>query len=153
MHKGKRLFSSFSFWIDTGNTALWRQLLKWLLALDCARCEGFSMSGNSCHITGTCSNNKVAYNRWTAWIVLQPFFQLHKAGLTCIHSPSNTVGSLRLPKTGKQTHWEAKETSNAFYWYLQARVSGKWYTVHLSWNEQPLVLRHSDLDTLWLVQR
>ena len=58
---------------------------------------------------------------------LAAFFQLRRTWLTL----STMMGSRKLPKSGKQTRWEANEASKAFYGYPQAGVSGKSYTAHL----------------------
>ena len=48
-------------------------------------------------------------------ILSMVFFQLCRAQLTRLHSPSTMMGSRRQPKNGKQTHWSAKAASKAFY--------------------------------------
>ena len=133
---------------------MWRQLLKRLLALNCASCEGFSTLGNAVFTSQEhAARTEVAYNlldgmnrlamghgyyvapdggsRARLYIIhgLAAFFQLRKARLT--PSPSTMMGSLRQQKNGKQTRWAAKEASKAFYGYPRAGVSGKSYTVHL----------------------
>ena len=102
MYKGKRLFSSFSFWIDKGNTALWRHL-KRLLAFDCARCEGFSMSGN----TVVTSQKHAAWTGsltiwWMAWIVLQPFSSFAKQGLHAYTLPPPQCAHVDCQKPGSR---------------------------------------------------
>ena len=45
------------------NATLWRQLLKQLLVLNCASCEGFSMSGNTVFTSQEhAARTEVAYN-------------------------------------------------------------------------------------------
>ena len=140
MHEGARLFSSVSFWLDKGTR---QQLLKWLLALDCANYEGFSTLRNAVFTPQQhAARTEVTYNLLDGMIhlamgailsmVLQPFSSFAEHGL---HSPSTMMSSRRQPKNGKQTRWVAKEASKAFYGYPQAEVSGKSYIVHLSWNE------------------
>ena len=88
---------------------MWRQLLKRLIALDCASCEGFSTSGNAVFTSQEhAARTEDAYNLLDGmnrlamghgyYIIhgLAAFFQLRRARLT--PSPSTMMGSLRQPK-------------------------------------------------------
>ena len=88
---------------------MWRQLLKRLIALDCAFCEGFSTSGNAVFTSQEhAARTEVAYNLLDSmnrlamghgyYIIrgLAAFFQLRGARLT--PSPSTMMVSLRQPK-------------------------------------------------------
>jgi len=55
----------------------------------------------------------LSYNLLDGMNRLSVFFQLRKARLTRVHSPSTTMDSCRLPKNRKQTHWAVKEASKA----------------------------------------
>ena len=67
---------------------LWRQLLKQLLALHCASCEGFSMSGNAVVIvTGTGSKDSGC---------LQSVGWLESSGLHAYTLPSPLISSYGL---------------------------------------------------------
>ena len=85
---------------------LWRQLLKRLLALDCASCEGFSKSGNTVFTSQEhAARTEVAcdlldgINRLAmGTMVLQPSSSFAEHGL---HSPSTTMGSRRQLKKQK----------------------------------------------------
>ena len=111
MREGARLFSSFSFWLDKGiNATSWRQLLKQLLALDWSSCEGFSMSGNTVFTSCSKDRGRLQSVGWREsschgyYIIhgFAAFFQLCRARLSRLHSPSTTMSSCRQPKK-----WEA----------------------------------------------
>ena len=81
------------------------QLLKRLLALDCASCEGFSTSGNAVFTSQEhAARTEVAYNLLDgmnrlamgttilSMVLLAAFFQLCRARLTRLHSPSTHDG-------------------------------------------------------------
>jgi len=71
---------------------LWRQLLKRLLALDCASYESFSKSGNTVvTVTEHAARPDVPYNLLDCMNHLATFFQLFKAWLARVHSPSTTM--------------------------------------------------------------
>ena len=124
MREGARLFSSFSF--------CERYVLK-----------AFQRQESSFHLTGTYHSKNRGRLQSVGWhesschgyyIIhgLAAVFQLCRAQLTCLHSPSTMMGSRRQPKNGKQTHWVAKETSKTFYGCLHSGISGKSCTVNLS---------------------
>jgi len=118
---------------------LWQQLLKRLVALDCASCESFSTSGNSCHLTGTCSKNRghlqsvgrheSSCHGYYIILGLAAFFWLRRARLTCLHSPSTTMGSRRHPKkNGKHADSLGGEGFKSLLWVPTGR--GEQQIVH-----------------------
>ena len=142
MREGARLFSSFSFWLDKGmlhcDINFWSNFLHSIVLV-------MKAFHRHCNLTGTYSKNRgrlqsvgrhgSSCHGYYNIHGLAAFFQLRKARLTRLHSPSTTMGSRGRPKNKKQTRWEAKEASKTFYGYPWAGMSSKSYTVHLfSWN-------------------
>ena len=142
MREGARLFSSFSFWLDKGmlrcDDNFWSNFLHSIVLV----MKTFHLH---CNLTGTYSKNRgrlqsvgrhgSSCHGYYNIHGLAAFFQLCRARLTRLHSPSTTMGSRGRPKNRKQTRWEAKEASKTFYGYPWAGMSSKSYTVHLfSWN-------------------
>jgi len=68
--------------------------------------EGFSTSGNAVVTSQEhAARTEVTYNLLEDMNGLAAISQLCKGQLTCVHLPSTTMGSRRLSKNGKQTHW------------------------------------------------
>ena len=123
---------------------LWRQLLKRLLALDCASCEGITMSGNTVVTSQEhAARSEVAYNLLNGMNWLAVFIQLCKARLTCIHSPSTPVVSHRLLRSrlvGRRKR-------------LQKPSMGTWYRGQVVSLHSPELSSHNRAEPFVLVHR
>jgi len=133
-------------------------------ATSCAQlCRHLNIRKHSFHLTGTCSNSggrlqSVGWHESSCHgyhIIhgLAAFFQLLRAWLTCLHSPSTMMGSCRQPKNGKQTHWAAKKASKTFYGYLQGWVANCTQYIFFSEMSIAVIMLVLDMEALQLVHR
>ena len=152
-YEGARLLSSFSFDLISECYVCCGDNLKWF-ALDCASCEGVSTSGNAVVTSQEYATRiEVAYNLLVGMNHLAAFYQLYKARLTRVHSPSTTMSSCRLPKNRKQTCWTVKEALKGFYgypWVGGVANGTKYISSDLSSHDTHL---YSDTEALQLIHR
>ena len=152
MREGARLFSSFSFWLDKamlyfGNN-FWSDFLHSIvLVVKAFQHQEMQFLPHRNMQQG----QRLLTICWTAWIVL-PWVLYYPWSCSLFPASQSTAYMLTLSlywppprwahvrqqknnKNGKQPCWAAKEASKSFCGYLQAGLSSKSYTVHLSWNE------------------
>ena len=107
---------------------MWRHVLKQLLPVNYSSYEAFSKSGNAVvTVTGTAVRTDVTYNLLDCMNHLAGFFQLRKAWLAHVHSPS-TVKHLYTVKKRKADMMDGEGGFTSLLWVPAGR--GEWQVVH-----------------------